>query len=135
LRVDFVRKGDFEGVEGVYLINAADEITQFEFVGAVARISEVFLLPMLASMLEFFRFVIRGFHSDNGSECINYQVAKLLDKLHTEVTKSRSRNSNDNAFPRARTLQWYANTWATRTSPVTTPKPSRLSASSSSPLT
>jgi hypothetical protein len=63
LRVDFVRKGDFEGVEGVYLINAADEITQFEFVGAVARISEVFLLPMLASMLEFFRFAIRGFHS------------------------------------------------------------------------
>lgn len=98
LRVDSVHQGDFEGVKGVYLINAVDEITQFEFVGAVARISEIFLLPMLASMLELFPFGIRGFHSDNGSEYINYQVAKLLNKLHIEFTKSRSRHSNDNAL-------------------------------------
>lgn len=98
LRVDSVHQGDFEGVKGVYLINAVDEITQFEFVGAVARISELFLIPMLTSMLEFFPFVIRGFHSDNGSEYVNHLVAKLLNKLHIEFTKSRSRHSNDNAL-------------------------------------
>lgn len=98
LRVDSVHQGDFEGVKGVYLINAVDEITQFEFVGAVARISELFLLPVLTSTLEFFPFVIRGFHSDNGSEYVNHRVAKLLNKLHVEFTKSRSRHSNDNAL-------------------------------------
>ena len=69
-------------MKGVYLINAVDEITQFEFVGAVARISELFLLPVLTSMLESFPFIIRGFHSDNGSEYVNHLVAKLLNKLH-----------------------------------------------------
>ena len=38
------------------------------------------------------------FHSDNGSEYINKDVAKLLKKLHVEFTKSRSRKSNDNAL-------------------------------------
>ena len=43
-------------------------------------------------------FAILGFHSDNGSEFINHQVAKLLNKLLIqEQTKSRSRHSNDNA--------------------------------------
>ncbi len=46
----------------------------------------------------FFPFVIRGFHSDNGSEYVNHLVAKLLNKLHIEFTKSRSRHSNDNAL-------------------------------------
>jgi hypothetical protein len=93
-----VHQGDFNGVKGVYLINAVDEITQYEFVGAVAHISELFLLPLLTSLLEFFPFVIRGFHSDNGSEYINHLVAKMLNKLHIEFTKSRSRHSNDNAL-------------------------------------
>ena len=98
LRVDSVHQGDFEGVKGVYLINAVDETTQFEFVGAVARISEAFLMPTLDALLESFPFVIRGFHSDNGSEYINHHVARLLNKLHIEFTKSRSRTSNDNAL-------------------------------------
>ena len=38
----------------------------------------------------------RGFHSDNGSEFINHTVAKLLNKLLVEQTKSRPRHSNDN---------------------------------------
>ena len=37
-------------------------------------------------------------HSDNGSEYINHRVAKLLEKLHVEFTKSRSRHSNDNGL-------------------------------------
>ena len=42
--------------------------------------------------------VILGFDSDNGSEYINYQVAKLLKKLLIELTKSRPRQSSDNAL-------------------------------------
>ena len=49
-------------------------------------------------MLEGFPFAILGFHSDNGSEYINYQVAKLPEKLRVEFTKSRPRHSNDNAL-------------------------------------
>lgn len=45
-----------------------------------------------------FPFEIAGFHSDNGSEYINRQVAQMLDKLNIEQTKSRSRHSNDNAL-------------------------------------
>ena len=62
------------------------------------RISEAFLIPVLEALLQSFPFVIRGFHSDNGSEYINHKVARLLNKLLIEEqTKSRSRHSNDNA--------------------------------------
>lgn len=98
LRVDSVHQGDLDGIKGVYLINAVDEVTQFQAVCAVERISESFLLPVLEAMMDAFPFVIRGFHSDNGSEYINYQVAKLLEKLRIEQTKSRSRQTNDNAL-------------------------------------
>lgn len=98
LRVDSVHQGDLDGIKGVYLINAVDEVTQCQCVCAVERISEAFLLPVLAAMMTAFPFVIRGFHSDNGSEYINRQVAKLLEKLLIEQTKSRSRQSNDNAL-------------------------------------
>lgn len=45
-----------------------------------------------------FPFTIRGFHSANGSEFINRQVAQLLEKLRIEQTKSRSRQGNDHAL-------------------------------------
>ena len=62
------------------------------------RISEAFLIPVLEALLLSFPFVILGFHTDNGSEYINRDVAKLLNKLLIEEqTKSRSRHSNDNA--------------------------------------
>lgn len=98
LRVDSVHQGDWDGIKGVYLINAVDEVTQFQAVFAVERISEAYLLPVLEAMMDAFPFVIRCFHSDNGSEYINHQVAKLLEKLHIEQTKSRSRQTNDNAL-------------------------------------
>jgi len=98
LRVDSVHQGDLDGIKGVYLINAVDEVTQFQAICAVEKISESFLLPVLAAMIEAFPFVIRGFHSDNGSEYINRQVATLLEKLRVEQTKSRSRQTNDNAL-------------------------------------
>lgn len=98
LRVDSVHQGDLEGIKGVYLINAVDEVTQFQVICAVEKISESFLLPVLAALMAAFPFVILGFHSDNGSEYINHQVAKLLEKLRIEQTKSRSRQTNDNAL-------------------------------------
>ena len=49
-------------------------------------------------MLQQFPFMIRGFHSDNGSEFINYTVARLLDKLFIEQTKSRAHHSGDNGL-------------------------------------
>ena len=58
-----------------------DEVTQFQAVFAVAKISERFLLPVLEQLLDTFPFIIRGFYSDNGSEYINHTVAKLLEKL------------------------------------------------------
>lgn len=75
-----------------------DEVTQCQCVCAVEKISEAYLLPVLGEMMTAFPYVIRGFHSDNGSEYINYQVAKLLEKLLIEQTKSRSRQTNDNAL-------------------------------------
>jgi hypothetical protein len=102
LRIDTVHQGDLEGSKGVYHINAVDEVTQWQVVGATAQISEAWLLPVLGAMLEQFPFIIRGFHSDNGSEFINHTVAKLLNKLLIEQTKSRPRHSNDNGLAEAK---------------------------------
>jgi transposase InsO family protein len=102
LRVDSVHQGDLDGVKGIYHINAVDEVTQWEIVGATAQISEAWLLPVLEAMLEQFPFHIRGFHSDNGSEYINHTVATLLEKLLVEQTKSRPRRSNDNGLVEAK---------------------------------
>jgi hypothetical protein len=98
LRIDTVHQGDQDGVKGIYHINAVDEVTQWEIVAATPQISELWLIPLLETMLTQFPFVIRGFHSDNGSEFINYTVAKLLGKLLIEQTKSRAHRSGDNGL-------------------------------------
>jgi len=98
IRIDTVHQGDQDKVKGIYHINAVDEVTQFEIVCSVEKISEQYLMPALEEMLESFPFAILGFHSDNGSEYINRRVAELLQKLFIEFTKSRSRHSNDNAL-------------------------------------
>jgi transposase InsO family protein len=102
LRVDTVHQGDLEGIKGVYHINAVDEVTQWQVVGATAYISEAWLIPVLEAMLRQFPFQILGFHSDNGSEFINHTVAGLLHKLLVEQTKSRPRQSNDNGLVEAK---------------------------------
>jgi transposase InsO family protein len=102
VRIDTVHQGDLEGVKGVYHINAVDEVTQWQVLGATAQISEAYLLPLLETMLAQFPFRLRGFHSDNGSEFINHTVAKLLNKLLIEQTKSRPRHSNDNGLAEAK---------------------------------
>lgn len=98
IRIDTVHQGDLDRTKGIYHINAVDEVTQFECVCSVEKISEAYLLPVLKTLLDFFPFKLMGFHSDNGSEYVNQQVARLLKKLFIEFTKSRSRHSNDNAL-------------------------------------
>jgi len=98
LRIDTVHQGDQDGHKGLYHINAVDQVTQWEIVAATPQISELWLLPVLEAMLRQFPFAIRGFHSDNGSEFINYSVARLLTKLLIEQTKSRAYHSGDNGL-------------------------------------
>jgi transposase InsO family protein len=98
LRVDSVHQGDQDRRKGVYHINAVDEVLQFEVVVTVEAITENHMLSALEQIIEALPFPILGFHSDNGSEYINKYVARMLEKLHIELTKSRSRHSNDNAL-------------------------------------
>jgi len=98
IRIDTVHQGDFDKQKGVYHINAVDEVTQFEVVCTVEKISEQYLIPVLEELLKAFPFVILNFHSDNGSEYVNQYVVQLLKKLWIEFTKSRSNHSNDNAL-------------------------------------
>ena len=98
LRVDTVHKADWKGVKGIYHINSVDAVTQWEIIGSTAKISEFHLLPVLEAMLHQYPFRIRGFHSDNGSEYINHEVAKMLNTLLAEFTKSRPYKSQDNAL-------------------------------------
>jgi transposase InsO family protein len=98
IRIDSVHQGDRDGVKGLYHINAVDCVTQWEVVASVEAISEAFLLPVIQQMLAQFPFKLKGFHSDNGSEYVNHQVAAMLDKLRVEFTRSRPRRSNDNGL-------------------------------------
>jgi transposase InsO family protein len=98
IRIDSVHQGDEDGLKGVYHINAVDCVTQWELVATRAQISEAFLLPVIQALLDGFPFVILGFHADNGSEYVNHKVADMLEKLRIEFTRSRPRQSNDNAL-------------------------------------
>jgi len=98
LRIDSVHQGDMDKKKGVYHINAVDEVTQWEVVITVPHIQQEFTIPALKSLLKQIPFVVKGFHSDNGSEYINRYVAELLNKQVIHMTKSRSRHCNDNAL-------------------------------------
>ncbi len=74
-------------------LNAVDCVTQWKVVATVQVISDAHL-PVIEQMLEQFPFEILGFHSDNGSEYVNCQVAKM----RLEFTRSRPRRSNDNGL-------------------------------------
>lgn len=97
LRVDTVHQGDMGRLKGVYHINIVDEVTQWEYAGAVPKITERFLVPLLLKLINKFPFRVFEFHSDNGSEYINKIVVSMLNKLLIKLTKSRSRQTNDNA--------------------------------------
>ena len=96
--MDTVHQGDYADKKGVYHVNFVDEVTQYELIATVPRITEKYMRPIIEVALELFPFVIYEFHADNGSEYINKIMLKLLNKVHVELTKSRSRHSNDNAL-------------------------------------
>ena len=99
LRVDTVHLGDLGGKKGAYVINVVDEVTQFQHLGAVRRITQQFMVPILEALISAFPFTVHAFHADNGSEYVNREVADLLNRLHIPTfTKSRPRRSNDNAL-------------------------------------
>lgn len=98
IRVDSVHQGDFEGQKGVYHIKMVDEVTQWEVIATVENISEQYLEKVLELMIKLFPFVIIEFHSDNGSEFINYNIAAILNRLIIKQSKSRSGKCNDNAL-------------------------------------
>lgn len=98
IRIDSVHQGDLDGIKGLYHINAVDCVTQWQVVASVQAISEAHLLSVIEEMLGQFPFEILGFHADNGSEYVNHKVARLLDKLRIEFTRSRPRHSNDNGL-------------------------------------
>jgi transposase InsO family protein len=102
IRIDSVHQGDRDREKGVYHINVVDEVTQWEIVTSVEKISETYLVPALQEMLAQFPFTLRGFHSDNGSEFVNKQVGEMLNKLMIDFTKSRPRHSNDNGLVEAK---------------------------------
>ena len=92
IRVDTVHQRD------IYIINAVDEVTQWEVTIAVPVICDRYMKSALLEILEQFPFEIFNFHSDRGGENINYLVAQMLDRLHINQTKSRARKTNDNAL-------------------------------------
>jgi len=61
IRVDTMHQGDKEDEKGVYHINTVDEVTQFEFAGAIERISEYYITPLLAKLIESYPFKIIEF--------------------------------------------------------------------------
>ena len=98
IRIDTVHQGDQNGHKGVYHINAVDEVTQWEVVASLERITEKHLEANLEGILRQFPFHIKGFHSDNGSEFVNKVVADILNKLLIRFTRSRPRHPDDNGL-------------------------------------
>jgi len=56
IRIDTVHQGDLDKQKGVYHINAVDEVTQFEVMFTVEKISERYLIAALDQLLETFPF-------------------------------------------------------------------------------
>ncbi|CAE6872534.1 hypothetical protein R75465_08380 [Paraburkholderia aspalathi] len=99
VRIDSVHQGDLDGTKVPVshqrgrLRHPVGGVT-----ATVQTISGTHLLPVIEQMLEQFPFTILGFHADNGSEYVNHNVARMLEKLRIEFTRSRPRHSNDNGL-------------------------------------
>ena len=98
IRIDTVHQSGLDGKKGIYHINAVDEVTQWNVIVCVEKISEQCMIPALRSIIEQFPVRVQAVHSDNGSEFINHAVYKQLSTLTIRLTKSRPRTSNDNAL-------------------------------------
>ena len=91
--------------KGVYHINAVDEVTQCESVYSIEHISEHFLTPALEQRRVSFPCKITAFHSDNGSEYINRQVAELLQELFMNSLSSLLHHAHVSRITRLWTTQ------------------------------
>ena len=65
LRVDTVHLGDLGGRKGTYVINVVDEVTQFQHLGAVPRITQHYMVPVLKDLISAFPFTVQAFHADS----------------------------------------------------------------------
>ena len=72
LRVDTAHLGERDGEKGIHIINAVDEVTQFQHLGAAPAITHAFMVPLLRAMISDFPFAVPSFHADNGSEFVNH---------------------------------------------------------------
>ncbi len=80
LRVDMVHQGDLDGIK--VCVSASTRSTKSRS-GASGgscflAITQTHLEPVLRAILQQFPFLVRGFHSDDGSEFINDTVSGLL---------------------------------------------------------
>ena len=98
LRIDSVHQGDQDRQKGVSHINAVDSVTQYQVMVTLRKDQRS--LPGSGSGRDAGGLPVRGSgHSlRQRSEYINYTVAKLLEKLRIDLTKSRPRHSNDNTL-------------------------------------
>ena len=79
VRVDTVHSGDRDGEKGAYVIDMVDEVTQFQQLAAVPRITEYFMVPVLAALAGAFPFRILGFR------IITPETSELADTSPTYV--------------------------------------------------
>ena len=79
IRVDTVHQGDLDGVKGLYHSNAVDEVTQFEVVGAVEKLSERYLKPgSTLETLDAIAMKSTGNEAANGLRKLNNNSLKPL---------------------------------------------------------
>jgi hypothetical protein len=92
IRVDTVHQRD------VYYLNSVDELTQWEVIVCVPRLTAHYLKQAMSLLLSGFPFRIFNFHSDKGGEFMNQSVALFLTEQLITQTKSRAYHCNDNAL-------------------------------------
>ena len=129
LRIDSVHQGDLDGKKGVYHINAVDEVTQFQAVVCVEKISEAYLLVALDELFAAFPFVIRGFHSERAACPWGAMVRSTSITKSPRCSANCSSSSRNHALAKPMTMPWskantpprFASLWATPTFPSITP--------------
>lgn len=85
-----------------YTLTVTDIATGWTENRSVRNKAQKWVFAALLEIKAMFPFPIIGIDSDNGSEFINYTVAKLLGKLLIEQTKSRAHRSGDNGLVEAK---------------------------------
>ncbi|MFM7462404.1 MAG: hypothetical protein ACKO15_16380, partial [Burkholderiales bacterium] len=90
IRIDTVHQDDHDGIKRVYHINAVDIVTQWEVVAAVERISEAYLLPVIALMLESFPclVVVRALQNHQANLPLIKMVAQAPVRCRARIARA-----------------------------------------------